>query len=132
MLFCSLTGLYNERQGMAVPWPDYQSMFLLSSAALALARALSAVIAGMLYGVKPADITIIAGAALFLAAIALLAAFLPARRASRIDSTSPRPRKCPHMRLASALAKNGLSLAVTHSARAMRRRASVGMGPGAP
>jgi hypothetical protein len=37
LLFCSLTGLYNERQGMAVPWPDYQSMFLLSSAALALA-----------------------------------------------------------------------------------------------
>jgi hypothetical protein len=37
VLFCSLTGLYDERQGMGVPWPDYQSMFLLSSAVLALA-----------------------------------------------------------------------------------------------
>jgi hypothetical protein len=37
VLFCSLTGLYDERQGMGVPWPDYQSMFLLSSAVLMLA-----------------------------------------------------------------------------------------------
>lgn len=53
--------------------------------ALGLTRALSAVIPGMLYGVKPTDIAIFAGATLLLVAIALLAAFLPARRASRID-----------------------------------------------
>jgi ABC-type antimicrobial peptide transport system permease subunit len=46
---------------------------------------LSATIAGMLYGVNPGDSLISAGAAALLAAIALLAAFLPARRASRID-----------------------------------------------
>jgi putative ABC transport system permease protein len=54
-------------------------------AALGLTRALSAVIAGMLYGVKPTDIAILAGATLSLIAIALLAAFLPAFRASRLD-----------------------------------------------
>lgn len=37
LLFCSLTGLYDAQQGMGVPWPDYQSMYLLSSAVLALA-----------------------------------------------------------------------------------------------
>jgi len=36
VLFCTLGGLYNERNGMGVPWPDYQSMFFLSSAALSL------------------------------------------------------------------------------------------------
>jgi predicted permease len=55
------------------------------AAALGLTRALSAVIAGMLYGVKQTDIAILVAATLLLAAIALLAAFLPARRASRID-----------------------------------------------
>ena len=53
--------------------------------ALGLTRALSAVIAGMLYGVKQTDIAILAAATLLLVAVALLAAFLPARRASRID-----------------------------------------------
>jgi predicted permease len=53
--------------------------------ALGLTRALSAVIAGMLYNVKPTDFAIFAGATLSLVAIALLAAFLPARRASRLD-----------------------------------------------
>jgi ABC-type antimicrobial peptide transport system permease subunit len=53
--------------------------------ALGLTRALSAVIAGMLYGVKATDIAVFAGATLALVVIALLAAFLPARRVSRID-----------------------------------------------
>lgn len=53
--------------------------------ALGLTRALSALIAGMLYGVNQTDIAILAGATLLLIATALLAAFLPARRASRID-----------------------------------------------
>jgi predicted permease len=55
------------------------------AAAVGLARALSAVITGMLYGIKATDIAVFAGATLSLVVIALLAAFLPARRASRID-----------------------------------------------
>ena len=55
------------------------------AAALGLTRALSAVIAGMLFGVKQTDIAILAAATLSLVTIALLAAFLPARRASNID-----------------------------------------------
>jgi len=39
----------------------------------------------MLYGVKPVDIAVFAGSTLLLAGVALLAALLPARRASRID-----------------------------------------------
>ncbi len=57
------------------------------AAALVLAHILSKAIAGMLYGVSPEDGMIFAGAALLLAVIALFAAFLPARRASRIDPT---------------------------------------------
>jgi putative ABC transport system permease protein len=53
--------------------------------AVTLAHILSAVISGMLYGVKPGDIAVFAGSTLLLAAVALLAALLPARRASRID-----------------------------------------------
>jgi putative ABC transport system permease protein len=54
-------------------------------AAIALARSLSAAIIGMLYGVSPQDIVDFMGGAGLLAAVALLAAFLPARRASRTD-----------------------------------------------
>jgi predicted permease len=53
--------------------------------ALGLARALSAVFAGMLYGIKPTDVGIIVGATLSLIAVALLGAFFPARRASQVD-----------------------------------------------
>jgi hypothetical protein len=61
VLFCSLTGLYDERQGMGVPWPDYQSMFLLSSAVLALA----------LYAIdRAASWFVIAGALIALATLA--------------------------------------------------------------
>jgi predicted permease len=42
-------------------------------------------IAGMLYQVKPTDPMSFAGAALLLAVVALLASYLPARRASHID-----------------------------------------------
>jgi putative ABC transport system permease protein len=52
---------------------------------LGLTHALSAVIAGMLCRVKPTDIGIFSGASLSLVTVALLATFLPARRASRID-----------------------------------------------
>jgi ABC-type lipoprotein release transport system permease subunit len=39
----------------------------------------------MLYGIKPTDLSLFIGATTSLVAIALLAAFLPARRASRVD-----------------------------------------------
>jgi ABC-type antimicrobial peptide transport system permease subunit len=38
-----------------------------------------------LFGLKPADPATIAGAALMLAAIAVFAGYLPARRAARVD-----------------------------------------------
>jgi ABC-type antimicrobial peptide transport system permease subunit len=53
--------------------------------AITLAHLLDAVISGMLYGVKPVDIAVFAGSTLLLAAVALLAALVPAKRASRID-----------------------------------------------
>jgi len=53
--------------------------------ALVLVRLLSSTINGMLYGIKPTDIALFMGATISLVAIALLAAFLPARRASRVD-----------------------------------------------
>ena len=53
--------------------------------ALVVVRLLSSTINGMLYGIKPTDISQFMGATIFLVAIALLAAFLPARRASRVD-----------------------------------------------
>jgi predicted permease len=52
---------------------------------LAVVRLLSSAINGMLYGIKPTDISLFMGATISLVAIALLAAFLPARRASRVD-----------------------------------------------
>jgi len=53
--------------------------------ALVVVRLLSSTINGMLYGIKPTDISLFMGATISLIAIALLAAFLPARRASRVD-----------------------------------------------
>jgi len=54
-------------------------------AALGLTRVLSALFVDMLYGIKATDLAIFAGATLALILIGLLAAFLPARRASRVD-----------------------------------------------
>ena len=53
--------------------------------ALLVVRLASSVINGMLYEVRPTDISLFMGSTIFLAVIALLAAFLPARRASRVD-----------------------------------------------
>jgi hypothetical protein len=36
VLFCTAVGLYDERSGMGAPWPDYQSMFFVSSSVLSL------------------------------------------------------------------------------------------------
>jgi putative ABC transport system permease protein len=51
------------------------------TAALSLTRFLSS----LLYGVKPADPWTLAGVSLLLILVALLAGFLPARRAARVD-----------------------------------------------
>jgi ABC-type antimicrobial peptide transport system permease subunit len=53
--------------------------------AVPLALALSRFIGSQLYGIKPTDPTSIATAALLLAAIAMLAGFVPARRAASAD-----------------------------------------------
>jgi ABC-type antimicrobial peptide transport system permease subunit len=50
-------------------------------ASMASARAL----AGLLYGVTPADPTALMLATLFLVVVAMLAAYLPARRALHVD-----------------------------------------------
>jgi ABC-type lipoprotein release transport system permease subunit len=41
--------------------------------------------AGMLYGIRPTDVALLVGATVSLIVTALLAAFLPARRATRVD-----------------------------------------------
>ena len=53
--------------------------------ALALAELLSTLVGSMLYDIKPTDVAVFSTAILSLGALALLAAFLPARRASRVD-----------------------------------------------
>jgi putative ABC transport system permease protein len=55
---------------------------------LALALASSRVLATMLYAVEPRDAAVFAGVAVTLLATALLASYLPARRATRVDPIS--------------------------------------------
>jgi len=52
---------------------------------LAAALALRRLVAGMLYGVEPSDPATLAGVALLLLAVALLACLAPTRRAVRVD-----------------------------------------------
>jgi putative ABC transport system permease protein len=52
---------------------------------LALALAVTRLMTSLLYGVSPSDPLTFAGVALLLAAVALLASFIPARRATRVD-----------------------------------------------
>jgi putative ABC transport system permease protein len=59
----------------------------IAGTAVGLAGALvvSHLMAGVLYGVKPTDPVTFAGVAILLVCIALLACYIPARRAMRID-----------------------------------------------
>jgi putative ABC transport system permease protein len=52
---------------------------------MALARYLRAALQGLLFEVKPLDLSVFALVTLALAAVALLACYVPARRATRID-----------------------------------------------
>ena len=53
--------------------------------ALAAARLASSQIAGLLFGLKASDPLTMVAAAMLLAAVAAIAGYLPARRASRVD-----------------------------------------------
>jgi predicted permease len=55
------------------------------AAGLAAALAMTRVLAIMLYGISATDVTTFAGVSLFLLLVVLLASYLPARRAMRID-----------------------------------------------
>jgi putative ABC transport system permease protein len=54
---------------------------------LAGALAVTRVLSGFLYGVSPGDPVTLGGIALFIVAVALLASYVPARRAARVDPT---------------------------------------------
>ena len=66
------------RRGMALTVAGIVVGAVLAIAAMRMA-------AGLLVGVSPGDPVAIAGSALFLGAIALLASYLPARRATKVD-----------------------------------------------
>ena len=66
------------REGMSLVMTGVAIGF---AASLAIGRLLS----GMLYGVNASDPASVAGAALVLSAVALLACYVPARRATRAD-----------------------------------------------
>ena len=58
---------------------------LLLITALGVSRLAGSRISGLLYGVEASDPGLIAGAGMMLAAVSAIAAYIPARRASRVD-----------------------------------------------
>ncbi|MBV9507591.1 MAG: FtsX-like permease family protein, partial [Acidobacteriia bacterium] len=55
---------------------------------LAAAVAVSRAMASLLFGVKPTDISVLAAVSLLVATVAVLACYVPARRATQIDPTA--------------------------------------------
>jgi putative ABC transport system permease protein len=55
------------------------------AAGIAGSAGLTRLLGEMLYGVRPLDPVVLGGVSLLLAAVALLATYLPARRAAKID-----------------------------------------------
>ena len=60
-------------------------LFSALTVGLAVAFAFSRVMSGLLFGISSLDLTSILGAALLLTTVGLLACYIPARRASRVD-----------------------------------------------
>ncbi len=73
----------------AIAWPILRDALALAAVGLAVGLPAALAVAGLmrsqLYGVSPADPLTLAGGALLLIALAAFAAWMPARRASRID-----------------------------------------------
>lgn len=69
----------------AVMWRGVALVSTGTVAGIAAAMGEGRLLANMLYGVKPADPKALALVSLLLIAVALIAAFIPARRASRVD-----------------------------------------------
>jgi putative ABC transport system permease protein len=60
-------------------------LFCALAIGVALAFAFSRVMSGLLFGISSVDLTSILGASLLLTTVGLLACYIPARRASRVD-----------------------------------------------
>jgi ABC-type lipoprotein release transport system permease subunit len=52
---------------------------------LVLAKVLGSILQSVLFQVKPYDVTVFGGVAVMLLAVAMLACYVPARRATQID-----------------------------------------------
>jgi putative ABC transport system permease protein len=68
-------------------WPRNSKLGRIAGAAVGLVCALivSHLMAGLLYGVRPTDPLTFAGVAILLIGVSLLACYIPARRAMRVD-----------------------------------------------
>ena len=91
------TGEIGVRMALGAPPAGVVRMVLLDAGrmvvagiviGLAAAFVLSRYVQSQLFGIEAADLVVYAGAAGTLAAVATLAAFVPARRASRVDPVS--------------------------------------------
>jgi ABC-type antimicrobial peptide transport system permease subunit len=68
-----------------VMWNGLGAAVLGLAAGMAGAAALASALRALLYGVAPLDPEVLAGVALLLLTVALIANYVPARRATRID-----------------------------------------------
>jgi len=64
---------------------SFKLTFVGLACGLLLSVGLTRALAGILYGVSPTDAVVFAGVALLISAITLLACWLPARRATRVN-----------------------------------------------